>query len=742
MIDPLSSPKDFNQLSLQDLLAARDLYHVHLVHKENVIATAIGRYLIRKSDPWPRRSGDLERSAGKRRRQSKGKRTLDNSEVRPYSWPCILVFVKEWVDRDRFGGNGLDPSHIVPPALYMPDGRVVPVCVVEAPLQEAVSGEVEVPVFPDTVIGGGYPALIDVQGQEHVASLGCLVTDGHLTYALTSHHVTGPAGTPVYTRLNGEKVQIGVSSGDQITRLRFADAYEGWPGKDVFLNLDIGLIEIADLNRWTAQIYRIGQIGKLADLSPLNMSLRLIGCPVRAYGCVSRELRGQIHALFYRYKSVGGFEYVADFLIGARPGKPFVTSPGDSGTVWLLDTGDTESGPMPLAVQWGGHVFLGSSGRQEAPYAMASCLSTACNLLEVDVIRDWNLDRYLYWGEMGHYTIGAKACELVDDPQLSPLMMANQDRVGFRDEQLSDEDQFKKSVAHYSFVPLSDVADDVWRDIRPSDENNHFADMDQPADSGPHAGKTLMDLFDESLDSVDWQVWTDFYQGVSEPINPGALPFRVWQIWNAMVGYLAAPEGPDVTSFVCAAGCLAHYVGDACQPLHVSRLHHGNPPIHKGSVAYKIHAAYETDLLNQKAPDIVQGLNQRIQAWKAGGAQLTADIETGKGAAVRVIQLMKQTFQSIPPADLVATYNQGNNAQDRLDRMWNDFGEKTMDNMLEGCRCLAEIWQSAWKVGLAKAATQDGLNLGAIDPDDLKALYLKADFLPSTSLDKMGPFLT
>src|SRR5581483_9504821 len=119
-----------------------------------------------------------------------------------------------------------------------------------------------------------------------------------------------------------------------------------------------------------------------------------------------------------------------------------------------------------------------------------------------------------------------------------------------------------------------------------------------------------------------------------------------------------------------------------------------------------------TDLLNQKAPDIVQGLNQRIQAWKDGGSQLTANVETGKGAAVRVIQLMKQTFQSIPPADLVATYSQGHNAQDRLDRMWNDFGEKTMDNMLEGCRGLAEIWQSAWRVGIAKAANPGGLNLG------------------------------
>ena len=35
--------------------------------------------------------------------------------------------------------------------------------------------------------------------------------------------------------------------------------------------------------------------------------------------------------------------------------------------------------------------------------------------------------------------------------------------------------------------------------------------------------------------------------------------------------------GASLVGFLCAAGCLAHYVGDACQPLHISRLHHGQP---------------------------------------------------------------------------------------------------------------------------------------------------------------------
>ena len=75
--DFLNPEQDFNLLSLRDLLAARDHFHLHLVHKENVIATAVGKYRIRKEDPWPDK--DHPRAV----RSDHPKRTLANSEVRP-----------------------------------------------------------------------------------------------------------------------------------------------------------------------------------------------------------------------------------------------------------------------------------------------------------------------------------------------------------------------------------------------------------------------------------------------------------------------------------------------------------------------------------------------------------------------------------------------------------------------------------------------------------------------------------
>src|SRR5262245_49084453 len=82
--------RSYASLSVKDLLEARDAYHVHLCHLDNVFATAVGRYLIRDGDP------DDKHYASPRelidRRGSFGERTLENSSKRPWSWPCVLVF--------------------------------------------------------------------------------------------------------------------------------------------------------------------------------------------------------------------------------------------------------------------------------------------------------------------------------------------------------------------------------------------------------------------------------------------------------------------------------------------------------------------------------------------------------------------------------------------------------------------------------------------------------------------------
>jgi hypothetical protein len=118
--DPLRAQPAYNALSLLDVLRARDLYHLHLTERQGVIGTAIGRYLIRKEDSWPH---DKEKHKGT------GPKTLDNTQVRNYSWPCVIVFVEKWVSPQDFLKHGRPNTEFLPDRLQMPDGKVIPVCV-------------------------------------------------------------------------------------------------------------------------------------------------------------------------------------------------------------------------------------------------------------------------------------------------------------------------------------------------------------------------------------------------------------------------------------------------------------------------------------------------------------------------------------------------------------------------------------------------------------------------------------
>jgi hypothetical protein len=66
--------KSYSTLSFRDLVEARDFYHSQLMRKQNVVGTALGRYLQRKSG--------VNREV---------KKTLSNTEVKKNSWPCLLV---------------------------------------------------------------------------------------------------------------------------------------------------------------------------------------------------------------------------------------------------------------------------------------------------------------------------------------------------------------------------------------------------------------------------------------------------------------------------------------------------------------------------------------------------------------------------------------------------------------------------------------------------------------------------
>src|SRR5712671_2481106 len=91
--------RHYASLTVKDLLDARDAVHLQLNHSDSVFATAVGRYRIRTTDP------DAEHYVPPKKAKDKrgmlGPRTLENTVVKPWSWPCVLVFVKQWPESKR-----------------------------------------------------------------------------------------------------------------------------------------------------------------------------------------------------------------------------------------------------------------------------------------------------------------------------------------------------------------------------------------------------------------------------------------------------------------------------------------------------------------------------------------------------------------------------------------------------------------------------------------------------------------
>jgi hypothetical protein len=721
--------RNFRSLSIHHLLQAREIYHPHLAHLENVIATAVGLYRIRTVDPDAKKP--LKHYQRLQKHKGETPRTLSNTVVKPWSWPALLIFVKEWWTPQDLSKQ--DPDLVVPRYLYLPDGTVVPTCVILAEVQDASPPPLQELKFPSGMVGGGYPIFIRVQGKEHVGSLGCLVTDGEAVYALTNHHVAGQPGQEVFSSVEGEWQSLGTSSRISLSKKLFQEVFQDWPGERVYSNVDAGLIYLQDLEGWTAQIFGIGELDIPADLNTNTISLDLIGCPVRGFGAASGEMLGEIQALFYRYKAMGGYEYVSDVLIGPRDAKtPLKTHPGDSGTIWVYDhelslakarmqntAGTRARRYRPLALQWGGHVLLEGATEVKFQYALATFVSTICRELDVEIVRNWNIGHREYWGKTGHYKIAAKACELVQDAKLRKLLLANVDVIAFGDQEIADGTL--RSIDPKQFVPLADVADLVWRYSRHADSSNHFADMDQEG-AGEFAGQTLLTLCRQET-NIDVDLWNRFYQSLgTKDKDRGALPFRVWEIYKQMVEFVKSGE---LDKFICAGGVMSHYVGDACQPLHISQFHHGRPEFPDEEA---VHSKYETQMLDRFAAEIVAGVNQALKDTTVGPAAAKG----GHAAAAATVRLMRHVFETLPPLTIIEAYNQSRNQRLDYKKMFAALEKKTYSCLAAGCITLAELWATAWEEG--GGAVIEDEKLAAIPRSVLQDLYNNRDFLPAFRL--------
>jgi hypothetical protein len=202
--------------------------------------------------------------------------------------------------------------------------------------------------------------------------------------------------------------------------------------------------------------------------------------------------------------------------------------------------------------------------------------------------------------------------------------------------------------------------------------------------------------------------------------------------------------------FVCAAGVLTHYVGDACQPLHISFLHDGDPEqpqtrtIHhkNGTTEEKIeplgagvHSAYEDAMVNANRPDILDALES---VPKVKASQL---IKTGFQAAKATIGMMKIVFARVPPKKIVQFFIESDAKPKQLSAdMFEEFGKGTMICMQDGVSLLAVLWQSAWVAGGGDQTIPTSA-LKAFTRQRVMKICQDEEFLPSVPIGKIGKII-
>jgi hypothetical protein len=341
-------------------------------------------------------------------------------------------------------------------------------------------------------------------------------------------------------------------------------------------------------------------------------------------------------------------------------------------------------------------------------------------------------------------------------------MAANQERIGYGDDDLDQGAGFKEGRG--GFVPLADVPDYVWvpaarfNGPRQHEPQQHFADVDLPPFGEPADSADFLARCADDPSLVSPQAWSDFFAGFAEHgtgPEEGSLPFRVWQIFDAMSAFARAG---DARSFVAAAGILAHYVGDASQPLHCSYLHHGRLPmmtVAGDDRAYPVaHSSDEFQAYAKTAPAKVHGIYEEgmleiepaallanVERILAHEPRPNGEIPDGHAAAMETVLLMDRARKRLSPTEIIDADDPTLGPKPRAKRLWADatIAEATAQSLADSIQVLARIWQAAWTIG--RRNSDQPIVASAIrefSEDELQQLYRSGTFLVPMTLAQMA----
>ena len=126
-------------------------------------------------------------------------------------------------------------------------------------------------------------------------------------------------------------------------------------------------------------------------------------------------------------------------------------------------------------------------------------------------------------------------------------------------------------------------------------------------------------------------------------------------------------------------------------------------------------------------------------AREVAGKSARATVQTGHGAAVALIKMMRGTISTFPPMDVVDAFNAAS-GRERVPHMWDELGARTITCIANAALFLATLWESAWVEGGGNATGAQAIPntaLVAIDTARLRDLYMDADFIRSFTLPQL-----
>lgn len=179
---------------------------------------------------------------------------------------------------------------------------------------------------------------------------------------------------------------------------------------------------------------------------------------------------------------------------------------------------------------------------------------------------------------------------------------------------------------------------------------------------------------------------------------------------------------------------LAHYVGDACQPLHSSQHSDG-----LNGASTRVHSTYEDNMVDAKAPEISAGLDVAFKSLD----YTPRAVRSPRDAAMAVMDLMLFAQKTLPPETICEAYNQAHpNATSAtknaavIDALWEACGEQTIEVITAGAVTLGALWQAAWTISGAEASSLPATAF--MDQPAIVKIYEDKEFLTSLHLPYLG----